>query len=82
MPNRFLSITLVLLASPLVSLIGASSTGVWGAWFFLLVLLVWRYRPYLVEGIGVVLANVFMGIIAPFIGIKAIDMALAFLHLA
>jgi rod shape determining protein RodA len=60
-------LTLVLLASPLVSLIGASSTGVWGAWFFLLILLVWRYRPYLVEGIGVVLANVFMGIIAPFI---------------
>jgi rod shape determining protein RodA len=60
-------LTLVLLASPFVSLIGASSTGVWGAWFFLLILLVWRYRPYLIEGIGVVLANVFMGIIAPFI---------------
>ncbi len=60
-------LTLVLLASPIVSLVGASSTWVWGAWFFLLVLLVWRYRPYLIEGIGVVLANVFMGIIAPII---------------
>jgi rod shape determining protein RodA len=60
-------LTLVLLASPIVSLVGASSTWVWGAWFFLLVLLVWRYRPYLVEGIGIVLANVFMGIIAPII---------------
>jgi rod shape determining protein RodA len=60
-------LTLVLLASPFVSLIGASSTGVWGAWFFMLILLVWRYRPYLIEGIGVVAANVFMGIIAPWI---------------
>lgn len=60
-------LTLVLLASPIVSLIGASSTWVWGVWFFLLVLLVWRYRPYLVEGIGIILANVFMGIIAPII---------------
>ena len=61
------ALTLVLLASPIVSLVGASSTWVWGAWFFLLVILVWRYRPYLVEGIGIVLANVFMGIIAPVI---------------
>ncbi len=61
------ALTLVLLASPIVSLVGASSTWVWGAWFFLLVVLVWRYRPYLVEGIGIVLANVFMGIIAPII---------------
>ncbi len=60
-------LTLVLLASPIVSLVGASSTWVWGAWFFLLVVLVWRYRPYLVEGIGIILANVFMGIIAPII---------------
>lgn len=60
-------LTLVLLASPIVSLIGASNTWVWGAWFFLLIVLVWRYRPYLIEGIGVVLANVFMGIIAPII---------------
>ncbi len=30
-------------------------------------MLVWRYRPYLVEGIGIILANVFMGIIAPII---------------
>ena len=60
-------LTLVLLASPVVSLIGASSTGIWGAWFLLLIFLVWRYRPYLMEGVGVVLANVFMGIIAPMI---------------
>jgi rod shape determining protein RodA len=61
------ALTLVLLASPIVSLVGASSTWVWGAWFFLLVVLVWRYRPYLIEGIGVVLVNVFIGIIAPII---------------
>lgn len=60
-------LTLLLLASPLVSLVGASSTVVWGAWFFLLLVLVWRYRPYLVEGILIIMSNVFMGIIAPII---------------
>jgi len=61
------TLTLVLLASPIVSLVTASITWLWGAWFFLLIVLVWRYRPYLVEGISVVLANVCMGIIAPII---------------
>jgi len=58
--------TLVLLASPVVSLILAFSTRLWGLWFVGLIgLLIYFYKPYLLEGIGVVLANVFMGIIAP-----------------
>jgi rod shape determining protein RodA len=56
---------LVLLASPAVSLILAFSTGWWGAWFLLLVALVLWYRPYLLEGVVLVVANVVMGIAAP-----------------
>ena len=58
---------LLLIASPVVSLIGAFSTWLWGLWFFLLLFLVWRYRPYLIEGIVLVVANIFMGILAPII---------------
>jgi rod shape determining protein RodA len=56
---------LVLLASPAVSLILAFSTGWWGAWFLLLVALVLWYKPYLIEGVVLVVANVVMGIAAP-----------------
>ena len=56
---------LVLVASPVVSLILAFSTGLWGAWFLVLIALVLWYRPYLVEGVVVVLANVVTGVVAP-----------------
>ncbi|NCW44605.1 MAG: hypothetical protein EBV77_03810 [Gemmatimonadaceae bacterium] len=56
---------LVMLASPGVSLVLAFSTGVWGAWFLILVALVLWYRPYLVEGVVLVVANVVMGVVAP-----------------
>lgn len=56
---------LVLVASPVVSLILAFSTGLWGAWFLVLIALVLWYRPYLVEGVAVVLANVVTGVVAP-----------------
>jgi rod shape determining protein RodA len=56
---------LIMLASPGISLILAFSTGVWGAWFLLLVALVLWYRPYLVEGVVVVVANVVTGVVAP-----------------
>ena len=56
---------LVLLASPGISLILAFSTGLWGAWFVLLMALVFWYRPYLFESISLVLANVVMGVVAP-----------------
>lgn len=56
---------LVMLASPGISLILAFSTGAWGAWFFLLIALMLWYRPYLLEGVALMLANVTMGIVAP-----------------
>ncbi len=56
---------LVLVASPVVSLILAFSTGLWGAWFLVLIALVLWYRPYLAEGVAVVLANVVTGVVAP-----------------
>ena len=56
---------LLLLASPGVSLVLAFSTGLWGAWFIVLIALVVWYRPYLVEGIAVVVANVGAGVLAP-----------------
>lgn len=56
---------LVLLASPAVSLILSFSTAWWGAWFLLLLALVMWYRPYLAEGVGLVVANVAMGVVAP-----------------
>jgi rod shape determining protein RodA len=56
---------LVLLASPAVSLILAFNTTYWGAWFLLLLALVLWYKPFLLEGAGLVLANVAMGVVAP-----------------
>lgn len=56
---------LLMLASPGISLILAFSTGIWGAWFLVLVALVLWYRPYLVEGVVLVVANVAMGVVAP-----------------
>jgi rod shape determining protein RodA len=58
---------LLLLASPAISLILAFSTGVWGAWFLVLVGLVLWYKPYITEGVSVVLANVAMGVVAPLV---------------
>lgn len=56
---------LLLLASPAISLILSFSTGLWGAWFLVLLALVLYYRPYLVEGIVLMLANVATGVVAP-----------------
>jgi rod shape determining protein RodA len=56
---------LLLLASPVVSLILTISTQLWGAWFLLLLALVIWYKPYLWEGVFLVAANVVMGVIAP-----------------
>lgn len=58
---------LVMLASPGISLILAFSTSVWGAWFLILLALVFWYRPYLVEGVLLVVVNVVMGVVAPLI---------------
>ncbi len=56
---------LLLVASPAVSLILAFSTGLWGAWFLLLIALVLWYKPYVVEGVVLIVANVVMGVAAP-----------------
>jgi len=56
---------LLLVASPAISLVLAVNTGLWGAWFLLLIGLVLWYRPYIAEGVFVVVANVAMGVIAP-----------------
>ncbi len=55
---------LLLLGSPVIGLILAFSTVTWGAWIVVLVaLLVW-WRPYVWEGLAVMLANLVMGVIA------------------
>jgi rod shape determining protein RodA len=56
---------LVLLASPVISLILGFDSRIWGAWFFLLLALVLWYKPFLGEGLFVVAANVVMGIVGP-----------------
>lgn len=56
---------LLMLASPGISLILAFSTSIWGAWFFLFGAFMLWYRPYLLEGVALMLANVAMGIVAP-----------------
>ena len=56
---------LVLLASPVISLVLSFSTTLWGAWFFILLALVLRYRPYLFEGISLLLINIVVGVFAP-----------------
>jgi rod shape determining protein RodA len=58
---------LVLAASPGISLVLAVNTTIWGAWFLLLLGLVLWYRPYVVEGVFVVVANVAMGVVAPLV---------------
>jgi rod shape determining protein RodA len=58
---------LILIASPIISLILTFSTQIWGAWFLLLLALVIWYKPYLWEGVTVVAANVVMGVVAPLI---------------
>ena len=55
---------LLLLASPVIGLVLAFSTAVWGAWIVLLAGLVLWVRPYVREGVAVMLANVAMGVLA------------------
>jgi len=55
---------LLLLASPAIGLVLAFSTAVWGAWIVLLFVFVLWLRPYVWEGLTVMLANVLMGVIA------------------
>lgn len=56
---------LLLIASPVISLILAFNTAFWGAWFILLMILLVWYKPYVIEGVLLATANVFMGVVAP-----------------
>jgi rod shape determining protein RodA len=56
---------LLLAASPIISLVLAASTGLWAAWFILLLVVVWLYKPYVAEGVSLVIANLMMGVAAP-----------------
>jgi rod shape determining protein RodA len=58
---------LVLAASPVVSLIFAFNPMLWGAWFFLLLALVLWYKPYMYEGIFLVVMNVIFGVVSPIV---------------
>lgn len=56
---------LVMAASPAISLILAFGPGVWGAWFLMFLALVAWYRPALIEGAVLIVANVAIGVVAP-----------------
>jgi rod shape determining protein RodA len=56
---------LLLVASPVVSLVLGFDPRVWGAWFLLLIALVLWYKPFFGEGLFVVAANVMTGIVGP-----------------
>lgn len=56
---------LLLAASPAISLILAFNTGLWGAWFLILIAVVLWYKPFVVEGVALIVANVAMGVLAP-----------------
>ncbi len=64
---------LLLAASPVISLLLAGSTGLWATWFILLLVVVWRYKPYVVEGVGLVIANLIMGVAAPLIWFNLLE---------
>lgn len=56
--------TIFMLVSPGVSLLLGFSAAVWGGWFIFVVVIVYLRRPYLIEGVGVVVANLAAGAIA------------------
>ncbi len=56
---------LVMAASPGISLVLAFGPGVWGAWFFVLLALLWWKRPAWMETTAIVAVNMMMGIVAP-----------------
>jgi rod shape determining protein RodA len=55
---------LLLLASPLISLILAVDTGWWGAWILVLTGLLLLWRTYLTEGVFIWVVNSAMGVLA------------------
>lgn len=58
---------LLLAASPVVSLVLGGSTGLWVTWFILLLVVLWFYKPFVVEGVVIIAANLIMGVAAPIV---------------
>jgi rod shape determining protein RodA len=57
---------LLLAASPVISLLfGGSTWWLWATWFILLLVVVWLYKPFVVEGVVLIVANLTMGVAAP-----------------
>ncbi|HZI28119.1 MAG TPA: rod shape-determining protein RodA [Gemmatimonadaceae bacterium] len=57
---------LLLAASPVISLLfGGSTWWLWATWFILLLVVVWLYKPFVVEGVVLIFANLTMGVAAP-----------------
>jgi rod shape determining protein RodA len=56
---------LLMAASPALSLVLAFSTGIWGGWFLLLLAVIAWVRPSRWDGVGLVVANLAMGVLAP-----------------
>lgn len=55
---------LLLLISPVVSLLLAADTRWWGAWMLLLFVLLWVWRSYVAEGVFIYFVNAAMGVLA------------------
>ncbi len=55
---------LLLVASPVISLVFAFSTGLWGAWIVAITVLLLWMRPYVLEALVVWGMNVLMGVVA------------------
>jgi len=56
---------LLLLASPVISLILSFDSRIWGAWFLALLALILWYKPFLGEALAIIIANVMAGVVAP-----------------
>jgi len=56
---------LLLLASPVISLILSFDSRIWGGWFLALLALILWYKPFLGEALAIVIANVMAGVVAP-----------------
>lgn len=56
--------TIFMLVSPGVSLLLGWSATVWGAWFVLVILLLYLHRPWMLEGIAVAAGNLAAGALA------------------
>ena len=56
---------LLLVASPVISLMLGFSTLAFAIWFCMLLALIWLYKPYLWEGVFIITSNIAMGVVAP-----------------